>query len=264
MMARRMASGSYCGLSPRPLHQASDHLGQGLHRTIDEALVRAAESQDQPAPGGPAHVAIRQSHRVDAPSLRHSDDLAVVHARAKEYGQVQPCVGVADRENTASVTAEARQQGVAPDQVDLAHPPNVPGEMTLPQEVGQYDLVQRRREELDIFSPTLYQVVLTDFLREGHFARHVRRMRKIYLVRRNALLASLRRYARGVLAIGNADAGLHLPVFLRPGVDDREVVRVAKGRGINAMALSDCYMGGPPRSGLILGFGGADERLIDG
>src|SRR5205823_10798810 len=46
----------------------------------------------------------------------------------------------------------------------------------------------RLREALDIFSPSLTQAVLADFLREGHFARHLRRMRKIYLGRRNALV----------------------------------------------------------------------------
>jgi GntR family transcriptional regulator/MocR family aminotransferase len=122
----------------------------------------------------------------------------------------------------------------------------------------------RLREEFDIFSPTLYQVVLAEFLREGHFARHVRRMRTIYLARRNCLLESLRRHAGDVLTIGNADAGLHLPAFLPPGVDDRQVVGAAKERGISAMALSECYRGPGSRSGLILGFGGADEGLIDG
>jgi GntR family transcriptional regulator / MocR family aminotransferase len=118
------------------------------------------------------------------------------------------------------------------------------------------------RETLDIFSPTLYQLVLTDFLQEGHFARHLRRMRAIYFRRRNALVESLRTDLAEFLTPCNTDAGLHLSAFLHRGMDDLEVVRRAAQRGISASALSACYMGKRPKKGLILGFGGADESLI--
>jgi GntR family transcriptional regulator/MocR family aminotransferase len=121
----------------------------------------------------------------------------------------------------------------------------------------------RLRVSLDLFAPTLYQVVLADFLREGHFARHVRRMRALYLGRRDALVDSLRKHLSDVLTVEHADAGLHLSAFLADGVDDLTVVRGAEERGIFATALSRCYAGGAPRSGLILGFGAADERITD-
>jgi len=120
----------------------------------------------------------------------------------------------------------------------------------------------RLREAIDIFSPTLYQLVLTDFLQEGHFARHLRRMRSIYLKRRNALVESIGEYFGELLQPCNTDAGLHLSAFLPEGTNDCEVVRRAAERGINATALSTCYAGKAARSGLILGFGGADERKI--
>ena len=76
------------------------------------------------------------------------------------------------------------------------------------------------RESFDIFSPTLYQLALADFLREGHFARHLRRMRTVYARRRDALLAGLAEHCAGTLAVLNADAGLHISTRLPPGVDD--------------------------------------------
>ena len=120
----------------------------------------------------------------------------------------------------------------------------------------------RVREALDIFSPTLPQAILADFLREGHFAGHLRRMRKLYLGRRNALVERLRARLGDCLTIHSADAGLHLSAFLPRGVDDREVLRRAAARGITATALSACYAGRRSRSGLILGFGGSDERRL--
>ena len=125
-----------------------------------------------------------------------------------------------------------------------------------------WDTFVRLREALDIFSPTLTQAVLADFLREGHFARHLRRMRKLYLGRRDALVERIRAHLGDVLTIHCADAGLHLSAFLPAGVDDREVLRRAAARGITATALSACYAGRPTRRGLVLGFGGSDERRL--
>jgi len=120
------------------------------------------------------------------------------------------------------------------------------------------------REAFDLFSPTLYQAVLAEFLREGHFVRHLRRMRGVYLERRDALMAGLTRHCGDRLSLLNADAGLHLAVLLPPGLDDREVVRRMGGRGLTATALSACYVGGDRSSGLLLGFGGTPaRRLLD-
>jgi GntR family transcriptional regulator/MocR family aminotransferase len=120
----------------------------------------------------------------------------------------------------------------------------------------------RIRESFDLFSPTFFQFVLTDFLTEGHFARHIRRMREVYLSRRNALIEAIETHAADLLTIGNTDAGLHLVAFLPDDVDDEAVVRHAARRGIFPLALSRCYARQTARRGLILGFGGADEAHL--
>jgi GntR family transcriptional regulator/MocR family aminotransferase len=118
------------------------------------------------------------------------------------------------------------------------------------------------REAHDLFSPTLYQLALVDFLREGHFARHLRRMRALYLRRREALLEGLAAHCGDVLTVHNADAGLHVATFLPARVDDTEVIRRMAESGLTGIALSSCYLGAHRRSGLLLGFGGWDERRI--
>jgi GntR family transcriptional regulator / MocR family aminotransferase len=118
------------------------------------------------------------------------------------------------------------------------------------------------REAFDLFSPTLYQLALAEFLRAGHFARHLRRMRIVYRARRDALLAGLTRHCRDRLAVVNADAGLHVAALLSGGLDDEEVVRRMAGRGLVATALSTCFAGPARRSGLLLGFGGSTERRL--
>ena len=118
------------------------------------------------------------------------------------------------------------------------------------------------REAFDLFSPTLYQLALAEFLREGHFARHLRRMRGVYMARRDALLTGLARHCRDRLTVHNTDAGLHVAVLLSGGLDDRDVVRRMAGRGLTATALSSCYAEPARRSGLLLGFGGSTERRL--
>jgi GntR family transcriptional regulator/MocR family aminotransferase len=118
------------------------------------------------------------------------------------------------------------------------------------------------RDAADIFSSTLYQAVLTDFIREGHFARHIRRMRMLYMERRRALVNEIQMQMGGMLEVIGTEAGMHLVALLRPGIDDVAVCRKAAQQGISAIPLSTCYLKPPVRGGLILGFGGANAHQI--
>ena len=119
------------------------------------------------------------------------------------------------------------------------------------------------RLAFDVFAPTLYQRALTEFLQQGHFARHLRRMRSAYLERRDALLRGLARHCGDLLRVHNSDAGLHVTATLREGVDDRDVVTRLGRRGLAALPLSNSYLGPVRRQGLLLGFGCATpQRLL--
>src|ERR1700728_1654616 len=76
------------------------------------------------------------------------------------------------------------------------------------------------RDAADIFSSTLYQAVMTDFIREGHFARHIRKMRMLYLERRTALVEGIQSQMSGKLEVIGAEAGMHLVALLPAGVSD--------------------------------------------
>lgn len=118
------------------------------------------------------------------------------------------------------------------------------------------------REALDLFSPTLYQLALTTFIRDGHLARHVRRMRGVYRERRDALLDGLARHCDGLLGLHDADAGLHATTLLPGGVDDTQVVARLRERGLAPTALSPCYITRRRDTGLLLGFAGSDTRTL--
>jgi GntR family transcriptional regulator/MocR family aminotransferase len=118
------------------------------------------------------------------------------------------------------------------------------------------------REAADIFTSTLYQAVLTDFIGEGHFARHIRRMRMLYMERRTALAKAIGSRLGDSLEVIGAEAGMHLVALLGSGVDDAAVSRAAAGKGISAMPLSACCVKRPVRGGLILGYGSANLHQI--
>jgi len=127
------------------------------------------------------------------------------------------------------------------------------------------DLVERFiavRATMDIFPPYLYQEVLTDFMRMGHFGRHLRRMRQLYRERRTALVDSLRHEFGEMLEVHGVEAGMHLAVMLPQGTRDRKIVERAAKCGLQLWPLSPCYYGDTPRQGLILGFGSTPAKRM--
>jgi GntR family transcriptional regulator/MocR family aminotransferase len=134
------------------------------------------------------------------------------------------------------------------------------GYMVIPRDLVTAFAVAR--DAADVFSSTLYQAVMNQFIREGHFARHIRRMRMLYTKRRRALVNAIQAQMGDMLEVVGAEAGMHLLALLPRGVNDVAVSREAAKRGICAMPLSSCYSKPPARGGLILGYGGASEHQI--
>jgi GntR family transcriptional regulator/MocR family aminotransferase len=119
----------------------------------------------------------------------------------------------------------------------------------------------RVRAAMDDFPPTFQQAVLTDFITEGHYARHLRRMRLLYRERRSALVAA-RGHELGDLTIHGAEAGMHLVATLPPGLRDRPTAERAAKDGLWVMPLSSTYLGAAQRQGFILGFGSTDATRM--
>jgi GntR family transcriptional regulator/MocR family aminotransferase len=120
------------------------------------------------------------------------------------------------------------------------------------------DLVERFtavRQAMDLSPAHLYQAVLNDFMREGHFARHIRRMRILYGERRTALVESIAKEFGSALQVLGAQAGMHLVVTLPKGFRDREVAGAGAQKRLWLWPLSSSYIGKAPRQGLVLGFG---------
>jgi GntR family transcriptional regulator/MocR family aminotransferase len=93
-------------------------------------------------------------------------------------------------------------------------------------------------------------------LHEGHFTAHVRRMRRLYAERQDALRAAIERRWPLPYALSGGDCGLHLALSLPAEVDDCSVERLAHAAGLGIRALSAYSMpGGEPMNGLVIGYG---------
>lgn len=110
---------------------------------------------------------------------------------------------------------------------------------------------------------TLEQMVLTDFIADGHFERHVRRMRSVYAERQQDLIDALAAECGDLIDVAAAGAGMHLVGWLRPDADDREVSTRAAARGVDAIPLSAFTVSrGIGRPGVLLGYANVDRRAM--
>ena len=119
------------------------------------------------------------------------------------------------------------------------------------------------RDNMDIFPAPLLQEVLADFIREGHFARHIRRMRMLYFGRQKKLISTIQSLLQAQVKIVGTDAGMHLVALLPPGMDDAKLCHDAAAVGLAVTPLSTCYLRPGGQKGLILGYGGVDDRTIE-
>ncbi|MBK1697017.1 PLP-dependent aminotransferase family protein [Rhodovibrio salinarum] len=138
------------------------------------------------------------------------------------------------------------------------------GYLVVPEDLA--DPMARARRGLDDHPGSTVQPALAAFIEEGHFAQHLRRMRRLYAARQEALLEAGRRHLSGLLALQPDVAGMHLVAGLDPALaahaDDRRCAHAADAHGVAAPALSGYYQGAPDRQGLLLGYAAVTETEI--
>jgi GntR family transcriptional regulator/MocR family aminotransferase len=126
------------------------------------------------------------------------------------------------------------------------------GYMVVPENL--IDAFAAARSLADSHSPSIDQAVLTDFIEEGHFARHIRKMRALYAERQAALVTAARSELAGFLEVSPDDAGMYLIGWLPRGVSDKSASRKAAEQGVVTNPLSAYSQKKLAREGLILGY----------
>jgi GntR family transcriptional regulator/MocR family aminotransferase len=131
------------------------------------------------------------------------------------------------------------------------------GYMILPPPLVDPFLKVRRL--IDIHTTMLEQAVLADIIMEGHFTRHLRRMRTLYAERRNALLEAAKDLP---LEIHSPEAGIHCVGWLPDGMDDLLLAARAADYDLDLTPVSSFSMEPLARKGLLLGYGAYSVKEI--
>ncbi|KTT21683.1 DNA-binding protein [Pseudomonas oryzihabitans] len=108
-------------------------------------------------------------------------------------------------------------------------------------------------DRLHNHAPQLLQATVASFLAEGHFARHLKRMRSLYRQRRLWLAEAMTTALGAGIRIELQAGGLHLLARLAQG-DDQAWADAAQAEGLAAQALSRWYLAEPEQRGLLVGF----------
>ncbi|MBO5197048.1 MAG: PLP-dependent aminotransferase family protein [Lachnospiraceae bacterium] len=134
------------------------------------------------------------------------------------------------------------------------------GYMVLPPE-----LLKRYRAEF-AYSSTVSrfdQAILTEFITQGHFERHVNKMRTIYKAKHDCLQKALKRFGNDIRVTGE-HAGLHLVVEFLKEPSEEELIEKAEKAGIRLFGLNAHYIEKPENSvpTLLIGFANLTEEEI--
>src|SRR6202012_502842 len=104
------------------------------------------------------------------------------------------------------------------------------------------------------------QRAVAEFLRDGHYLRHLRRMKRLYAARREALLRCLAEVAPNSMKV-RATAGMAIVTLLPESVSDVDIALRALQFGMAPAPLSPWYMQSP-QQGLLLGVTNLNERTL--
>lgn len=109
----------------------------------------------------------------------------------------------------------------------------------------------------------LQQDTLASFIAEGNLTRHVRKMRRIYGERHEALVEGLTRYLGGRLDVLPSDSGLHIACTLKGSRRASALVTRAQVAGIRLHSMDAFTLRAPPRNGIVLGLGRIPSDRIE-
>jgi GntR family transcriptional regulator/MocR family aminotransferase len=143
------------------------------------------------------------------------------------------------------------------------------GYMVVPEDL--VDRIAAIKSITSSHASLLQQIALCDFMTEGHYGRHIRRMREIYSERQRVLVNEGRKHLAGLLEISEIEAGLQTVGWLSNGLSGVAAADAAAARGVEVVPLSQyattsraCVwsQGGNGREGLQLGFAAITPQMI--
>jgi GntR family transcriptional regulator/MocR family aminotransferase len=118
------------------------------------------------------------------------------------------------------------------------------------------------RSFVDRHPPTLDQAVLTEFINEGHFGRHLRKMRQAYSERSQMLAEEANRRLSGLLDVEHAQSGMRTVAWIKTDITEMVLTRRAEQLGLEVVPMSSFVRKYEQRPALMLGFAGCNASEI--
>lgn len=131
----------------------------------------------------------------------------------------------------------------------------------LPQRLVPPFLAAKRL--IDRGSPTLTQAAIADFIVEGHFELHMRRLRRTYRARRSALVQALQQLTPSLTGYAQLEAGLHVMAHLPDGMDEARLVQLSAENHIHIMPGAPYHLEPQPPPSVLLGFSNIGVERIE-
>jgi GntR family transcriptional regulator/MocR family aminotransferase len=114
----------------------------------------------------------------------------------------------------------------------------------------------------DLHSATLEQQTLAEFIVNGMYERHLRRLRQRHKQRRAVLLDAIHKYLGDKVEVTGADAGAHVVLWPQIRRAEAPLIAQAAKRGVGIYGISHCFLNKPSRPGFLLGFAHLNEQEI--
>lgn len=127
------------------------------------------------------------------------------------------------------------------------------GYLVLPS-IDLVDLFAAERALIDRQSPILEQIILAEFLEEGHFTRHIRKMRILYKERQDFLINEISKELGDMITIQPSPSGMHVLAWLPEYLDDKKVSQYLIGNNLITYPLSNFVLKYKRKPALILGY----------
>lgn len=116
------------------------------------------------------------------------------------------------------------------------------------------DAFTAARAVVDRHSPMLDQIVLTDFIAQGHFERHIRHMRRLYAERQAYLIEDVTHKLANYLTVRPTDAGMHLLGILHNSLDGETIAQHAASQQLIIPSLASYSIASPHPNAILLGY----------
>ena len=114
-------------------------------------------------------------------------------------------------------------------------------------------------------TPKLTQQIIADFINEGFFATHMRKMRRVYHQRQQILIEAAEKHLKGLVEINPVEQGFHCNAWLPDHADPEQVEQTLRAAGYAVNNLDYYCMTPLKRKGFMIGFAGTPEdKISDG